>query len=85
MADESESSTFVNQVHLAKWSEQQTLRAAELCDIPPEELTHDHFTDLGWAPEEEIRVDHATGRVIHIDSHGNRRVLHIEEWEQEEH
>jgi hypothetical protein len=80
-----ESNTFKDEIRIAKWSDKQTADAALRYGIDPAELTHEHFVDLGWAPIEEIRVDHDTGKVVHIDGHGNRRVLHIEEWEQEEH
>jgi hypothetical protein len=81
MANESGTSKY--EVRLAKWSEEQTTAAAERHGVAPEDLTNDHFT--GLAPAEEIRIDHVTGRVIHIDSRGNRRVLTIEEWNEEKH
>jgi hypothetical protein len=80
-----ESGTFKHEVRLAKWSEEQTTAAAEHHGISPEDLTHDHFADLDWAPAEEIRIDHVTGKVVHIDSRGNRRMLTIDEWNQETH
>jgi hypothetical protein len=81
MANESGTSKY--EVRLAKWSEEQTAAAAEQHGIAPEDLTSDHFA--GLAPAEEIRIDHVTGKVIHLDSHGNRRVLTIEDWNREEH
>lgn len=82
---ERESGTAKNEVRLAKWSEEQTQAAAERYGVAPEDLTYEHFADLEWAPSEEIRIDHITGKVVHLDSQGNRRVLTIEEWNREEH
>jgi hypothetical protein len=85
MPDSNDTATSKDEMRLAKWSEEQTAQAAEHYGVAPEDLTHDHFADLDWAPAEEIRIDHVTGKVIHLDSQGNRRVLTIEEWNREEH
>jgi hypothetical protein len=85
MPDSSDTSTSRQETRLAKWSEEQTQAAAAHHGVAPEDLTHEHFAALDWAPAEEIRVDHISGRVVHLDSHGNRRVMTIEEWNREEH
>lgn len=79
----SESHTFQHVVYVAKWSKAQTAAASAQLGIDPEALTHDHFTSLGFEPEEEISVDHVAGTVTHTDQDGQQRTLHIEEWNEE--
>jgi hypothetical protein len=79
----SESGTFRHVVHVAKWSQTQTAAAAAQLGIDPEALTHEHFTSLGFEPEEEINVDHVAGTVTHTDQDGQQRTLLIDEWNEE--
>jgi hypothetical protein len=79
----SESGSFRHVTQVNKWSEAQTQAAAEHFGLTPDELTHDQFVELGWIPEETIEVDHDQGIVTHTDEQGQKRILHIDEWNAE--
>ena len=77
----SESGTFNHVAEVHKWSEQQTTEAARYHGVDPDELTQDHFTSLGWEPEEHLLVDHTANTVIH-NVRGGGGTYTIEEWNQ---
>jgi hypothetical protein len=79
----SESGNFHHVSQVNKWSEEQTQAAAAQLGIDPGALTNDHFTSLGFQPEESIHVDHDEGTVTHVDHDGRVRTLHIDEWNKE--
>lgn len=71
----------VAEVH--KWSEEQTSEAARHHGVDPDDLTHEHFTSLGWEPDEHLTIDHTAGTVKHT-TRDQAETYSIDEWNQKQ-
>lgn len=82
-ASSADAATSRHEVHVAKWTADQTEAAIAHYGINPGALSYDHMVALGFIPEEEIHIDQHRGTVIHTGRDGQKRVLTVEEWNRE--